>query len=97
MVIKARRLDGWWEKSVGLIGKDKVSPIYFETRWGIHTFGVRSAIDVLILDNFNKVAVMKKNLKPNRIWLWNPKYKKVMELPGGEINKLKIKIGTRVF
>ena len=67
-----------------------------ETRFGIHTFGLKYPIDVLILDNGNKVVFLKKNLMPWRIFLWNPIYDKVLELPQGTIDKKKIKINDAV-
>lgn len=76
----------------GLIGKRNPEALLLKTRFGIHTYGVKFPIDVLILDNENKVTVIKKNLKPNRIFLWNPKYEKVIELPAGTIEKEKIAI-----
>ena len=83
-------------KVKGLIGMDKPQSIFFQTRWGIHTFGVRFPIDVVILDNKQTVVVIKQHLKPNRIFLWNPKYKNVLELPKGTIEKEKIKIGKNI-
>jgi uncharacterized protein len=80
------------EKIQGLIGKDKPQALLIKTHFGIHTFGVKFPIDVLILDNENKVMSIRKNMKPNRIFLWNPKYEKVIELPDGTIEKRKIKI-----
>lgn len=82
ITIKAQRLAGW-PKFVGLIGKQKPEPVYFETRWGIHTFGMKVPIDVVILDKDNKVITVKHRLSPNRIFLWNPKYYKVVEIPSG--------------
>lgn len=84
------------EKIQGLIGKEKPYRLMLKTRFGIHTFGVKFPIDILILDKENKVAVMKKNLKPNRIFLWNPKYDKVIELPSGDISKRAIKIKDKI-
>lgn len=80
------------EKIQGLIGKEKAYCLMIETRFGIHTFGVKFPIDVLVLNDKNKVFSMKKNLKPNQIFLWNPIYKKVIELPFGTIKKKTIKI-----
>lgn len=79
------------DRVMGLIGKEKPIPLMIKTRFGIHTFGLKFTIDVLVLDNKNKVASIKKNLKPNRIFLWNPRYKKVIELPQGVIEKKVIK------
>lgn len=80
------------DRVIGLIGKDKPVPLMLRTRFGIHTFGLKFPIDVLVLDNKNKVASIKKNLSPNRIFLWNPRYEKVIELPQGIIEKKAIKI-----
>jgi uncharacterized membrane protein (UPF0127 family) len=65
----------------GNMFRKKILPLYFETRWGIHTFFVREPIDVLILDEENRVQVIKKDLKPWRLFFWNPRYGKVVELP----------------
>ena len=85
------------EKIVGLIGKNKPFNLLLRTRFGIHTFGLRFPIDVLILDNKNKIVTLKKNLMPWRIFLWNPMYDKVLELPYGTIAKKRIKINDEIF
>lgn len=64
----------------------------FKTRFGIHTFFLRGAIDVLILDGNLKV-VCAKQVKPNNFYFWNPKYFYVLELPKNSITKHGIKIG----
>ena len=80
------------ERTQGLIGKNEPVALLIKTHFGIHTFGVKFPIDVLILDNENRVVSVKENLKSNRIFLWNPKYENVIELPSGTIKKNKIKI-----
>lgn len=80
----------------GLITSKKAHPVYFKTRFGIHTFGLRFPIDVLILDKGNRVVRIRRDLKPYRIFLWNPAFDKVIELPAGEIQKKKIKLGNRL-
>jgi len=84
------------EKIQGLIGKNKPFALMIRTRFGIHTFGVKFPIDVLILDGKNKVVVIKENLKPNRFFLWNPIYGKVIELPSRTIKKYAIKINMPI-
>lgn len=93
MKISARHLTSFLDKSLGLMGKDTPEPVYFTTRWGIHTFFMRFPIDVIILNEENKVMETIQNLMPNRIFMWNPKYKKVIELPMGSIAKQKIQKG----
>lgn len=84
------------EKILGLIGKDQPNALMIRTHFGIHTFGLKFPIDVLILNRKNEVVAMKKNLVPNRIFLWNPTHEKVLELPNGTIEKEKIKIKSSV-
>lgn len=79
----------------GLIGR-KIEPISFQTRWGIHTFFLKEPIDILILDNNHRVAKQKEKLQPNRIFLWNPIWQHVIELPQGTITKEKISLGTKI-
>jgi uncharacterized membrane protein (UPF0127 family) len=69
------------EKTDGMLAFKTPRPIYFETRWGIHTFGVSTPIDVVVLDADGAVASFKKNTKPSRFFFWNPKYKRILELP----------------
>jgi len=65
----------------GNMVRKEILPLYFETRWGVHTFFVKESIDVLILDEENIIRAIKKGLKPRRIFFWNPKYRRVVELP----------------
>lgn len=80
------------EKIQGLIGKEKAYCLMIETRFGIHTFGLKFPIDVLILNDKNIVVSIKERLRPNKIFMWNPIYKKVIELPSGTIEKKQIKV-----
>lgn len=84
------------EKIQGLIGKDKPHALMIKTHFGIHTFGLKFPIDVLILNDNNKVVSIKENLKPNRVFLWNPMHEKVIELPAGTIEKEQIKINIPI-
>lgn len=96
MILKVKALRSFKEKSVGLIGEKNIYPVYFTTRWGIHTFGVLFPIDVIIMDTNNRVVKIVQNLKPNRMLLWNPKYKDIIELPKDTIKIKGIKIGEKI-
>ena len=89
--ISVKKANNIKEKIIGLIGKDKPQALMLKTRFGIHTFGLKFPIDVVILDKKNKVVKLKKSLKPNNIFLWNPMYDKILELPEGTIEKKGIK------
>lgn len=84
------------EASLGLIGKKIPEPVLLKTRFGIHTFFMNFPIDVVILDNNRNVAKLKENIRPNSIFLWNPRHNLVLELPPGIIGKEKIKIGDKI-
>jgi hypothetical protein len=93
---KVKVLKSRLDKMKGLIGAEKPYPIFFKTRWGIHTFGVRFPIDVLILDGEFKVVKAVANLPPNRILFWPIFYENVLELPAGEIERQQIKLGDKI-
>ncbi|OGH02429.1 MAG: hypothetical protein A2798_02100 [Candidatus Levybacteria bacterium RIFCSPHIGHO2_01_FULL_37_17] len=87
-------LKGWKQKTIGATGSGLSKAILFETRFGIHTFFVATPIDVIILDTTGKVVKIKKDLPPNRLFLWNPKFSYIIEAPSGTIRKLDLKIGN---
>lgn len=93
LYLEVKELKTWKEKTFGLINKEKAEAVFFKTRFGIHTFGLKFPIDVIILDNDQKVVKISEKLRPNRIFFWLPVFDKVLELPGGEIKKENIKIG----
>ncbi len=81
--MKIKTLKTPWEKLLGLMFKNKLYPVYFETHFGIHTFFVKSPIDVVVCDENFIVRKIGRNIKPGRIFLWNPKYFRVFEFPSG--------------
>jgi len=96
ITIKAKRAKNLKEKIVGLINRDSPENLVIKTHFGIHTFLMKFPIDVIILDNKNNVIALKENLKPNRIFLWNPKYEIVVECRLGLIKKKGIKKGDTI-
>lgn len=85
-----------WQKSKGLIGEKKITPMLIHTRFGIHTFGVRFPIDVIVLDREQKVVKLKENLAPNSMFFWNPTYNTILELPEGYIARTRIKYNSSI-
>ena len=83
------------DQSLGLLKYKTPHAMLLKTHFGIHTFGMKYPIDVLILDNQNKVVAMKENLKPNKIFVWNFNYETVLELPTEIIKKTRTE--TRDF
>lgn len=89
--IKVKNLTGF-DKTRGLIGAKKAYPVFFQTHFGIHTFGLNFPIDVLILDRNNKIVKIVERLKPNRLFFWDLRFNNVVELPEKEIKKQGIKL-----
>lgn len=94
--LKVKELKNFKDKLTGLINAKKPFAVLIKTRWGIHTFGLKFPIDVLILDKNKRAVKIKINLKPNRILLWPPFFNTVLELPEGSIEKNKIKAGDTI-
>lgn len=94
--MKVREADTFLKKLKGLIGSQKLYPLLIRTRWGIHTFGMRCPIDVIVVDKENTIVKIKQNLKPNKIFLWNPRYTTVIELPEGTIRKQKLSLREKI-
>ena len=84
-------------KVLGLIGKKHPHALLLKTRFGIHTFGVRFPIDVVILNKSNEIVTLKEHLLPNRIFFWNPSFDTVIELPEGTIKKYNLKITDKLL
>lgn len=95
ITVKACRATSWLEKTRGLMFRDKINPIYFETRFGVHTFFVREPLLIVILDE-NDLVVKLKKVNPWRLFFWNPKYSRVLELPFDHPQVDNIKIGSGV-
>lgn len=96
VTLKVKYLRTFMQASVGLLPAVKAYPVFFKTRFGIHTFFMGFPIDVLILNKTNRVVLLKKNLLPFRILIWNPLYNTVIELPQGTIDSQSIKINDVV-
>ncbi len=84
------------ERSLGLLDHTKPSTLILETRFGVHTFALKEAIDIIILDRNDTVVSLKHSLRPNRIFLWNPFFARVIELPSGTIKRSNTEIGDRL-
>jgi uncharacterized membrane protein (UPF0127 family) len=84
------------EKTIGLLGANKAHAVVLKTRFGIHTFGMKFSIDVLVLNQDNTVMTLVENLHPNLIFVWPPRFDTIIELPAGGIKKHKISIGEKL-
>jgi hypothetical protein len=88
-----RILTRWGETAQGLIAETTPEAVLLRTRWGIHTFGVKFPIDVVVYDSTNTVRAVCESLKPFRFFFWNPQWENVLELPTGTIAATRTEVG----
>lgn len=81
------------DRALGLHLKNHPRALMFHTRFGIHTLGLPVPIDALVLDEGDRVVKLKENLYPNQFFFWNPRYRKVIELPLGKIRRSQTEVG----
>ena len=84
------------EKSEGLLKSGADAALFFKTRWGIHTFGMKFPIDCLVLDGDMKIVALRANVMPGRFFFWNPRYQNVLELPAGTMAHTGTEIGDAI-
>lgn len=87
---------GVLNKTIGLIGAKNRRALFFKTRFGIHTFGLKLPIDVLILDKNDRVVYLRERLLPNRLFFWNPRFNKVVELPAGTARNHRLALNDKI-
>ncbi len=65
--------------------RNAIRPVVdFPLLWcGVHTCGMKFPIDAIVLGERNVVKKVKRDMQSGRFFFWNPKYKKILELPAG--------------
>lgn len=86
-------------RAVGLLGRDGLErgeALWIVPSRGVHTCGMRFAIDVAALDAAGVVVDVVSAMKPWRIRLPRPGTAGVLELPAGVLAATGTRIGHRV-
>jgi len=81
---------GFFERLKGLLGREKLGQgeaLIIERCNAIHSFFMSFAIDVIFLDQNNKVVGLSSDFRPWQFSALYWKAKSVVELPVGVINK----------
>ena len=78
------------KKLFGLMGKKNIQKgLFFPKTRSIHTFFMKEAIDVIMIDKENKIVFYQKNLPKNKILIKKKAYHTI-ELPSNSLNKINI-------
>jgi uncharacterized membrane protein (UPF0127 family) len=94
--IYAKHAKTFLDQALGLINPKNSRTMFFQTRFGIHTFFLRKPIDILVLDSSYHVSLIKSSLSPYRLYFYPPKYNYVLELPEGYIKEKGIKLDDKI-
>jgi uncharacterized membrane protein (UPF0127 family) len=94
-----RRADGFWARLVGLLNRSQLAAdegLWISPCERVHTFGMRMAIDVLMLDSAGKVVALHAELGPWRLGPSGCSGGTALELAPGSIARLKLCIGDEL-
>ena len=80
----------FFQKLKGLMFQKEFDYILKFKTTGIHTFFMKTNIDVILTDKNNRILYIYRNLKPNKIILPKKKVKYTYEMPVNYINNLKL-------
>lgn len=83
----------------GLMGRERLEPgaaLWIVPSRGVHTCGMRFAIDVVALDARGVVVDVVTDLRPWRIRLPRPGTLGVLELPAGTVRESRTRLGQRI-
>lgn len=94
-----RKADNFLTRLVGLLRRSSLGPE--EALWlipskGVHTFGMRFPIDVIFLNENNKVIDTISDMAPNRISRLHLSSHSILELPPGTIEKSTTMVGDQL-
>ena len=94
IIMKIIEAKTFLQKLKGLMFKKEFNYILKLKTNGIHTFFMKTNIDVILTDKNNKILFIYKNLKPNKIILPKKNVKYTYEMPVNFIHK---KIGDNLY
>lgn len=90
--MKVRIAENFKDKLFGLMHKKNIDyGLLIKKCKSIHTFFMLESIDVLLLDQENRILKINRNVKPNKILIFNNKKRtNILELPSNSSLNLKV-------
>lgn len=89
LATRVERADTFWSRLCGLMFRKQLEAqtgLLLEPCPQIHTCFMRFAIDVIFLDQQNRVVAVLENLKPWRMSKFYTTARRTLELPGGTLH-----------
>jgi len=84
----------------GLLGRTKLDTgagLWIKPSSGVHTFGMRFAIDVIGLDRHHRIVRLWQSLQPWRVTPVSTAVRSVLELPAGFVSQFDLQIGDALL
>lgn len=91
--------DRWWSRLRGLLGRsglDAGEGLLIEPSRGVHMFGMRFPLDVLLLDRDRRVSSLHAELQPGRTTGMHRGVRYALELPVGTIKSTGTETGDEL-
>ena len=96
---RIRVADGWWSRLRGLLGRpepDAGEGLLIDPSRGVHMFGMRYPLDVLLVDEERRVLTVHESLEPWSRTRYHPDARYALELPTGTIQASGTETGDRL-
>lgn len=96
---RVRRAETFLTRLIGLFGRDGLAEdeaLWISPCRGIHTAGIRFAIDAVVLDDRLRVVQVRERMAPWRAACFAKGAVSVLELPAGSIRRAGIAIGNQI-
>ena len=96
---RVERAAGFWERLVGLIGRKSLPSgegLWIDPCNGIHTFGMRFPLDVLVLDETGRVLRILTKLGPWRVSLPVRGARSAVEMAAGTLTRTDLSVSDLV-
>lgn len=85
------------QRLIGLMGRKNITNgMFFSKTHSIHTFFMKTPIDIIMINKDKKIVYYEKNVKKNRIIIKKDAYHTI-ELPPNILDKIKINDKLEIF
>lgn len=91
---------GWYQRTLGLLMRSSLEPgegLWLDRCWGIHTVGMRFAIDVVFLDSEMRILGLRRNVASGCLAVVQANATNVIELRCGTCEQFDLLCGDRMM
>lgn len=96
---RVRVATSWWARLRGLLARPPLASgegLWLAPCSGIHTVGMTYAIDVVFIDDEDRIVAVAPEVEPRRFRRGPRGSRAALELPSGEARRLELVVGERL-